>query len=254
MTSWYFGALFFPWCCGWMSILLPCKNISIAALYSSITDVWSDKAVETGWALSMQEAPTLLSFSCVFFFVCLILRHYIISTMDLHNGVTERFRSSKSPSLSHQQNSAVWSRLQQRIRALLNDAVMEQNSIILLLGDVEMHRRVDLLSKVNIKAAEFSPLSTLSKFIWWLYWKMMSQILSRVFFFFLNKRKPLLHCLHGQDWYIGKILNWIISSKQLGQISLNCPAGIKLMIGFFFIIHRQKVFLYCFELFWFYYI
>lgn len=131
---------------------------------------------------------TSLSVSCVFFFVCFIPRHYIISTLDLHNGVTERFRSSKSPSLSHQQNTTVWSRLQQRIRAPLNDAVMEQNSIILLLGDVEMHRGVDLLSKVNIKAAEFSPLSTLSKFIWCLYWKMMSQILSGVFFlFFLFK-------------------------------------------------------------------
>lgn len=243
LSSWYLGDFFFPWCCGWMSILLPCKYGFIAALYSSVTDVWSDKVVETKleklaeiWACKRHPHFSFSCSSCaVFFFVCFVLRQYIISTMDLHNGVTERFRSSESPSLSHQQNTVVWSRLRRRIRALLNDVVIEQNSIILLLGDVEMHRGGDLLSKVNIKAAEFPPLSTLSAFIWWLYWKTMSQIPSRVLFiYFLNKRKPpLLHCLHDQDWYMGKILNWIISSEQLGQISLNYPAGMKFRTGIF---------------------
>lgn len=50
---------------------------------------------------------------------------------------------------------------------------MVPNPITWLLGDVEMHRGVDLLSKVSAEAVQFSPLSTLTeggapaaKFIW----------------------------------------------------------------------------------------
>lgn len=47
--------------------------------------------------------------------------------------------------------------------APLNNAVMVPNPITRLLGDVEMHRGVDLLSKVSAEAVQFSPLSTLTE-------------------------------------------------------------------------------------------
>lgn len=109
--------------------------------------------------------------SSLFLTCCCTLRYYWIVTPDLHDGTTDRFwetcaAAAKLLHLSRnpvrRQSTAVWSRLQQRNRALLNDVVMEWNPIILLLGDVEMHRRVDLLSKVSVKSAQFSPSSTLT--------------------------------------------------------------------------------------------
>lgn len=64
--------------------------------------------------------------------------------------------------VSIQKSTAVRSGLQQRNRALLNDVVIEGNPIILLLGDVEKHKGDDLLSKLSVKAMQFSPSSVLT--------------------------------------------------------------------------------------------
>lgn len=59
----------------------------------------------------------------------------------------------------HTRSTAVRSGLQRRNRAHLNDVVTEGKPIILLLGDVEMHKGDDLLSEVSVKAPQFSPWS-----------------------------------------------------------------------------------------------